>query len=240
MNLSDTNSERAISTPARRQPPKRLPHDAVTIRLVTKGSRDRHALEARIAARCARKYGARIEAFLPCLVNLGIDGRHGAVVGLRPARDATLLLEQYFEAPIEQAISLAFHTPVSRDQVVEVGNLEAAVPGSVALLFGILAAILHDAGMRWVVCTATPRVRLILDDLDLPSRTLCADGHRNPGTHRHGWPPGFGSDQKAVQLPEKAQSPAPRPGPAIADEGRRQEILAALSVARKKMQYCGT
>jgi hypothetical protein len=28
--------------------------------------------------------------------------------------------------------------------------------------------------MRWVVCTATPRVRSILDDLDLPSRTLRA------------------------------------------------------------------
>ncbi len=187
MNLSDTNIERAISTPARRKPSKRLPHDAVTIQLITKDSRDRHALEARIAARFARTYGARIEAFLPYLVNLGIDGRHGAVVGLRPASEAPLFLEQYFEAPIEQAISLAFHTPVSRDQVVEVGNLAAAAPGAVALLFGILAAILHEAGMRWVVCTATPRVRSILDDLQLPSRTLRAADPAVLGAKQADW-----------------------------------------------------
>ena len=85
-----------------------------------------------------------------------------------------------------------------------------------------------------------PRVRSILDDLDLPSRTLRADGRQTPAALRHGWPPGFGSDKKAVQLPEKAQSAAPRPGRAIADEGRQQKILAALSVAREKLQRSGT
>jgi len=240
VNLSDTNIERATFPPTRFTSRKLLSHDAVTIKLVTRTSRGRHDLEARIAAQFARKYGARIDAFLPYLVNLGIEGRHGAVVGLWPAREAPLFLERYLQAPIEQAISRAFHTPVSRDQVVEVGNLAAAVPGAVAMLFGILATILHEAGMRWVVCTATPRVRSILDDLDLPSRTLRADGRQTPAALRRGWPPGFGSDKKAVQLPEKAQSAAPRPGRAIADEGRQQEILAALSVAREKLQRSGT
>ena len=89
-----------------------------------------------------------------------------------------------------------------------------------------------------------------------------------------GWPLGFGSDKKAVQLLEKAleidpdgidsnyfyadylmhekeygeaeryllkaQSAAPRPGRPIADEGRRKEILAALSVAREKLQHSGS
>ena len=89
-----------------------------------------------------------------------------------------------------------------------------------------------------------------------------------------GWPLGFGSDKKAVQLLEKAleidpdgmdsnyfyadylmhrreygeaeryllkaQSAAPRPGRPIADEGRRKEILAALSVAREKLQHPGS
>jgi Thermostable hemolysin len=185
VNLSDTSTDRA--TLPDRTPRKLLPHDAVTIRLVTKHSGDRRGLEARIAAHFSRRYGARIDAFLPYLVSPGIEGRHGAVLGLRPAREAPLFLEQYFEGPIEQAISLAFHTPVSRDQVVEVGNLAAAVPGAVAMLFGILAAILHEAGMRWVVCTATPRVRSILDDLDLQSRTLRAADPAAPGRRRVEW-----------------------------------------------------
>jgi hypothetical protein len=38
----------------------------------------------------------------------------------------------------------------------------------------------------------------------------------------------------------EAQSAAPRPGRAIADEGRLQEIFAALSEAKEKAQRSGT
>lgn len=89
-----------------------------------------------------------------------------------------------------------------------------------------------------------------------------------------GWPVGFGSDKKAVQLlrkgleinPDgidsnyfyadyllqkkqyeqaekyllKAQNAAPRPNRPIADSGRQQEIVAALSTAREKLQRSGS
>ena len=89
-----------------------------------------------------------------------------------------------------------------------------------------------------------------------------------------GWPVGFGSDKKAVQLlrkgleinPDgidsnyfyadyllqkkqyeqaekyllKAQNAAPRPNRPIADSGRQQEIVAALSTAREKLQHSGS
>lgn len=89
-----------------------------------------------------------------------------------------------------------------------------------------------------------------------------------------GWPVGFGSDKKAVQLlqkalainPEgidsnyfyadyllekkeyekaeayllKAQKAAPRPDRELADSGRQQEILAALTRAREKLRRPGS
>jgi len=89
-----------------------------------------------------------------------------------------------------------------------------------------------------------------------------------------GWPVGFGSDKKAVQLLEKAieinpdgidsnyfyadfllqkkeyekaeqyllkaQNAAPRPDRAVADAGRQQEILAALTLAREKLHRSGS
>lgn len=89
-----------------------------------------------------------------------------------------------------------------------------------------------------------------------------------------GWPVGFGSDKKAVQLLQKgleinpdgidsnyfyadyllqrkeyeqaekyllkAQNAAPRPNRPIADSGRQQEIVAALSQTREKMNHPGT
>lgn len=89
-----------------------------------------------------------------------------------------------------------------------------------------------------------------------------------------GWPVGFGSDKKAVQLLEKAleinpdgidsnyfyadyllqkkefekaeqhllkaQSAPPRPDRPVADAGRQEEIYAALSVTREKLQRSGS
>jgi tetratricopeptide (TPR) repeat protein len=89
-----------------------------------------------------------------------------------------------------------------------------------------------------------------------------------------GWPVGFGSDKKAVQLLEKAlvinpdgidsnyfyadyllqkkeyekaeqyllkaQNAPPRPDRPVADAGRQEEIYAALSVTREKLQRSGS
>jgi Thermostable hemolysin len=144
-----------------------------SIHLHTENCAQREMLEACIATRFARQYGARVDRFLPFLLSMTASRRLGAVVGLRPARQARLFLEQYLDSPVEQAISRVFHTPVDRSQVVEIGNLAAVMPGIAPLLFAVLAIVLRDAGARWVVCTATPRVRTMLAGLRLPSRAIC-------------------------------------------------------------------
>jgi hypothetical protein len=134
----------------------------------------RSRVETRIAATFAQRYGATIDHFLPYLLCLSASQQLGAVAGLRLARESALFLEQYLDAPVEQAVSREFRTPVDRAQIVEIGNLASAVNGSAALLFALLPAILDAAGMRWVVCTATPQVLAMLGKLQFPTRTICA------------------------------------------------------------------
>jgi len=141
--------------------------------LVQEQSTERRQLESSITRKFERVYGAHLNHFLPELLRLGVSDELGAVVGIRPAGSGALFLEQYLDQPVEQSIARAFKTPVDRAQVIEIGNLAAEVPGMAYALFAVLATVLSRAGYRWVACTATPQVELMLSRMRFSSRTLC-------------------------------------------------------------------
>jgi hypothetical protein len=148
----------------------------------------RQDLEAFVARKFERQHSARIRQFLPYLLSLRDSDQLGAVVGLRPASERDLFLERYFDLPVEQAVSRAFWTPVGRGQIVEIGNLAATAPDTACALFTALASVLHQAGLRWVVCTATPQVKSMLEQIEFPSRTVCnADVTRLDDGARRDW-----------------------------------------------------
>jgi hypothetical protein len=173
------------TSPSRRQPAG-LPARP-QIRLDGPETADRQVLESCIAEKFARQYSARIEQFLPFLLSLKTSGQLGAVVGLRPAARGRLFLEQYLDRPVEQSVAGAFMTPVDRTQVVEIGNLAAVEPGTASMLFGILATVLDVAGIPWVVCTATPQVRAMLDKLRFPAIEICTADPRVLGQQLRDW-----------------------------------------------------
>ena len=134
---------------------------------------DRNLLERVIAEKFAHQYNARIEHFLPLLLNVDVAGHPGAVAGLRCASKAPLFLEQYLDVPVEQAIARCFHEPVDRSQIVEIGNLVSVMPGAASMLFAVLPQLLENAGFRWASFTATPQVRSMLGKLGFPTETIC-------------------------------------------------------------------
>jgi len=150
------------------------PGPELSLAVVTKQSVERRALELRLQQKFERSYGAQLTHFLPSLVRLHRCGELGAVVGVRAASESALFLEQYTDRRIEQFIAGAYKTPVDRDQVVEIGNLAAVVPGLAYTLFAILATLLNEAGFRWVACTATPQVEAMLARMQFSSRTICS------------------------------------------------------------------
>jgi hypothetical protein len=146
----------------------------LSIGLVTQHSAERQELESGITSKFESAYGAQLSHFLPNLMRLGIATELGAVIGIRTAHDGPLFLEQYTDRPIEQLVAGAFETPVDRDQVVEIGNLAADVPGLAYTLFAVLATVLNAAGYRWVACTATPQVEAMLTRMNFSSQTICS------------------------------------------------------------------
>ena len=146
---------------------------SLSVDLDPANSAGRQKLETCIASKFDQQYHAEISHFLPYLLSLSESDQLDAVVGIALAGKSELFLERYLDAPVEQAISRVLQTPVDRGQVVEIGNLAAAVPGTASLLFGVLATVLHRAGVRWVVCTATPQIRAMLKSLQFPAHTIC-------------------------------------------------------------------
>jgi hypothetical protein len=145
----------------------------MSLSLVSHHSGDRQAVETSIMRKFERAYGAHLTHFLPDLLRLDVAGELGAVAGIRAARGGALFLEQYLDRPVEQAVARAFMTPVDRDGTVEIGNLAANVPGLAYSLFAALATTLSAAGYRWVVCTATPQVALMLSRMGFSAQAIC-------------------------------------------------------------------
>jgi hypothetical protein len=101
------------------------------------------------------------------------------VVGLRGAADHPLYLEQYLDRPVEAAIVGATGRPVSRRQVVEVGNLAGANCRTAVRMVALLPAHLLAREYQWIVFTATSAVREILLGFGAPLIELArADGER--------------------------------------------------------------
>jgi hypothetical protein len=120
----------------------------------------RSSLESFIDARFGRAYGARLTHFCRDLLAVRDGaGSWQAAVGYTQARDGTLFLEQYLDAPVEVALARAYGRPVERASVVEVGNLAALDAGMARRLIGELARRFHGDGYRWAVFTATRQLR---------------------------------------------------------------------------------
>lgn len=121
------------------------------------GSPRRVEFENFVRERFASHHGARVRAFMPCL--LGLVDQHGqllGVVGLRSGAVRPLFLERYLQQPVEAVIAARHgNNPPSREQIVEVGNLAAGNPGTARLLIIALTDLLVAMGYRWVCFTGT-------------------------------------------------------------------------------------
>ena len=121
-----------------------------------------------------KTYDARCSHFLPLLLSFNtVSGPHGAL-GMKPATNGSLYLEQYLSKQVEQEISQCFMKPVVRDQVVEIGNLVVRSSGTGQFMLAILGTILKQAGLRYIVFTATPQVQAMMQRLCWPTHAICA------------------------------------------------------------------
>lgn len=104
-------------------------------------------------------YAAEIEIYAEHLIALiDAQNRVKAAVGYQAASSGPLFLEQYLDQPIEQRLSQASGSAVSREQIVEVGNLASRSSGWTRQIILSLAPFYYRQGFEWLVITVTPRV----------------------------------------------------------------------------------
>lgn len=145
-----------------------------------------------------RHYAAEVPGFAPNLMLLEQDDRLRAVAGWRCAADQPLMLEQYLDAPIEQAVSRLAGQPVPRQRIVEVGNLAADRPGSSIDVILALARHLDRLGFEWVVFTATRELIGIFRKLGLPPLALAAADPERLGDQASSWGRYYDTDPVVV------------------------------------------
>ncbi|MBL4819732.1 MAG: thermostable hemolysin [Gammaproteobacteria bacterium] len=136
-------------------------------------SHRRVELEQFISDRFSATYGAAIVEFCPLLLSRTDNGHLSSVAGLRPGTVVPLFLEQYLDLSLEDAISGISGSDVSRNEVMEIGNLASNRRIDNKLIFIVLTAVLAKTGYKWVVFTATDQVRLMLRRLQFEPATLC-------------------------------------------------------------------
>lgn len=148
--------------------------DGLPWKLVARESGDpqRQAFERYIARRYRRCHDAEVTEFLPVLLALEHEGKIGAALGIGPAAGKRCFLENYLDAPVEQCVSAQFQCPVTRSQIVEIGNLAASQSAASYQLLTLLVAILANAGFRWITFTANSRVQQLISALGFPVSVL--------------------------------------------------------------------
>jgi hypothetical protein len=152
-------------------------------------SAGRREAEAFIREDYARAYGADLNHFLPQLMSLRCrDGALRAVLGFRPARGELLYLEHYLNQPVERVLAEGIAGTVTRDRLVEVGNLAVAHAGGARWLIAALTAYLYTARIDWAVFTAVTALRNAFARLGVELVTLAAaDAGRLPPEERSRW-----------------------------------------------------
>jgi hypothetical protein len=134
----------------------------------------RDQLEADIRAKYREVYDASLQAFLPVLLNMSCAGKNQAALGLRPGYCGSMFLENYLDVPVEQSLAALVKQPIDRSSLVEIGNLVSRCKGGSQLLFVVLAATLYEAGYRWMVFTATPQVKKLIERLQFSPLELAS------------------------------------------------------------------
>ncbi|MDP6415556.1 MAG: thermostable hemolysin, partial [Gammaproteobacteria bacterium] len=141
--------------------------------LVTLDSDKRREAENYIQARFRAAYCAYIHEFHDELLTMHCAGELSAIAGISKAVHQQLFLEQYTELPVEKELAQIKRYEVDRHSIVEIGNLVATTNGSSLAFFVVLASVLSGAGYKYMVFTATEKLRSQLSRLGFKTDYIC-------------------------------------------------------------------
>lgn len=144
----------------------------LSIKTVERSATERWALENFIRDKYQKVHQASISSFSDTLFAGYADAEIQVAIGLQQLKTAHAFLEQYLDAPIENILSQLSAMPVSRTQIVEIGNLAAQDMSKAKLMVAFLVFYLSQNNVQWAVCTGTAAVRYVLQNMGLHFHVL--------------------------------------------------------------------
>jgi hypothetical protein len=167
----------------------RLSHKLDTdLKLIEHDAGNRDAVESFIRERFFEDYRAKLTSLMPRLFSVSdASARMIATFGLREAATSRLFMECYLDEPIEERIQRLTARKVSREHIIEVGNL-AALPGGARAMIALLTRHLYELGFEWVTFTGVAVVRAAFLRLGLNPLVIAqATPDRLTATERLAW-----------------------------------------------------
>lgn len=133
----------------------------------------RREIEHYISHRYQQAFQAKICEFMPYLVALFDDQqRLVSVCGYRLAKDEPLFLEQYLSQPADVLMSMHFQQRISREPLIEFGQLASFSCGMAPVHFAAMTHLLIEQGYRWCIFTATGPLYAMMNRLGLRPHSL--------------------------------------------------------------------
>ncbi|MCU7939862.1 MAG: thermostable hemolysin [gamma proteobacterium symbiont of Bathyaustriella thionipta] len=164
------------------------------------GMTERVRLEDFISHVYKKFYNAEIEHFYPNLISIETNQEDRtdqeqsikAVAGVRCAKNEALFSEYYLNDSLENELQRIYHKPISRQVVVEVGNLAPKSVGQTRWLITTLTGFLYSAGYEYIVFTLVPGIANAFKRMNIPLELLAEAKHEClPKDIQHKWGPEY-------------------------------------------------
>jgi hypothetical protein len=168
--------------------PQFSPRFDTDLKLIEHNAGNSEMVEKFIRDRFFEDYRAKLTNLMPRLFSVSdASQRMVAAFGLREAASSRLFMECYLDEPIEDRIGRLVARKVSREHIIEVGNL-AALPGGARSMIALLTRHLYELGFEWVTFTGVAVVRAAFLRLGLNPLVIAqATPDRLSATERLAW-----------------------------------------------------
>lgn len=158
------------------------------VRYLPEGSAGREDAEALIHSRYEAIHGATVAKCMPHLYAIAAaDEDMAGAVGVRMMETTGGLLEKYLDRPIEEIVSELSGQLLSREEIVEVGNLAAANIPVAVLLIAFLFEECSRLGRSHAVFTGTHALRLALRRAKVPHHIIQQADPNRLGAEKNAW-----------------------------------------------------
>lgn len=124
-------------------------------------------VEAYIRLKYREKHNAILTQFSSNLFVGMLDNDIKVAIGIEGLKAQAAFLEHYLQQPVEYYLRKLIQQSISREKIVEIGNLASENVEYAKMMVAFLVYHLSAQGIEWAVCTGTIAVRYVLQQMGL-------------------------------------------------------------------------